>query len=266
MHLLAVLGELSDFDVGQGVKMEATFGPVCARIGVKEDQFGTSAHGTLQTHRSISLAMRSMRDRGLTDYVRKGVWRLTPTGVSCLHRTQDGIAVEVDAKAMSEAVPLMLDDNPYADPYIRSLAVVRTPCFGGWLPANKVCAACRLAPVCVEARWLHKAEIAAEILAEEKTDAHARATMAKKSAKIDSSVAELIQTIQDLGGHVRGSPQKPYRLGHGETTREAVIDLDSLCEHCGGQMPAKSRALWIKSKGIFHPGCVFQPTGVEVKT
>jgi hypothetical protein len=80
-HLLAVLGELTNFDEGVDVPMNETYAPVCERMGVAEDVLGRSSHGTFTTHRQIGLAMRTMRDKGLTRYEKRGRWGLTIEGV-----------------------------------------------------------------------------------------------------------------------------------------------------------------------------------------
>ena len=251
-HLLSVLGKLTDLKAGRAVPMEATFAPVCALMGVREDEFGVSAHGALHTHRAISIAMRQMRDRGLTDYVKKGRWALTSLGVNTLR------APETSESDVVGLRPRARRDDPYSDPYVRALAVVRTPCFGGWSSTNSVCAGCRLAVPCAEARWIRKAEISAEIQAEEAAAAAAKAVKQQKKLKHDSSVDELIAAIQHTApdaSRTKGAAGK-YRPVPGEEVVSSAVQLDSVCLHCGGAIPARSGALWIKGRGMFHVACV----------
>lgn len=289
-HLLAVLGDLTAFDEGVAVAMKETYAPVCERMGLAEDALGASSHGSPNTHRKIGIAMRQMRDRGLTRYEKKGQWGLTPEGAkearAVVGDAAPGEATDVDVEEFVRAFddtgeaeepkgnllefPFGGDGHPYSqDPYIRGLAIRQTSCFGAYSAGDRsVCARCPLAAECVAGVTSRKAEIAADLEAEERALAARIAAEKVRKAKRDASVDELVQGFGDepdppAPGHT--APAAP-RSTHGtkgkftptpdQVIEDAFAQRQAICAQCGGKVEKDEACKWVQDEGMFHNDCI----------
>lgn len=261
-HLLAVMGTMTDFTAGVPVVFTDTFKPVCDRMGIKENTYGTyKPTNKLKTHHLIGLAFRSMRDNGFGEYEKKGVWRLTQEGVEESKRVLNMVdetdsenpesavqeapdptlaAAKVqeiveDDEETADVVRLPMIPSYHADPYIRSLAIEQTPCFGFHSERSSTCSSCPLAQEC-EARVLLEKSVLAEVL-----------TVSQNQAKEkNESIDDLIASFDEE------SRQNPSAS---EVRSTARAHRDSLCLDCGKKIAKGSTCLWIKNKGLVHSDC-----------
>lgn len=257
-HLLAVLADLSGGKANVAVEMTSTFHPVCERLGIAEDEFGNSSHGTLWTHRQISLSMRALRKATFTDSKRKGFWEITELGLRAVREgfkhvsdepdPEDG--EEEDEEALAPVIRLPLARSRYdEDAYLRALAVHETPCYGTYHPKSDACGGCLLAVSCVDALDARLAEIAAELDLE---DAKLRASAkAQKRSRADqtASVDELLKL--DDAGHATAVARS-----RAANWSEVTSPREQTCVSCGGTIPERAKVVWIPDVGVFHRECV----------
>lgn len=270
-HVLAVLGELTNHTAGVAVQFTETYAPVCARMGITEDQHGQcETHGKPWTHRLIGLAFRGLRDKGLGEYVTKGQWALTPAGVQHLSKTdkkaqavptaQPEVVESVCAVAKVQIAPQtntkkvvqLPSTHPYHnDPYVRALAIRNTPCFGSVSPKNDTCKVCPFLSECQQATLAAKSKIAQDLLAEETAAMAIAAAKAKAKANKTESIDDLINSFDDKSprkakpakGKVQGRPAK------------ATAQRDAKCEACAKMIKKETTCIWVNGVGLFHDAC-----------
>jgi len=289
-HLVAVLGRLTEFTPDKSVPMESTYAPVCEAMGVDEDAMGVSSNGTTKgTHRQIGLAMRQLRDKGVTAYAKRGHWCLTidgarearqgagltpvpeapeaapPERVAARTGAAEDVVAEEEEGAEVVRLPVARGRHPYSDdPYIRSLAVERVPCFGAYSRRSDVCKECPLVPDCQGAVSARKGEIAAQMDAQEakaREDAERReqARLAKHA-----TVDELIQKVgnEDSPKHqarTKGGAKGRFAPRSTQDVADAFAQRETECIQCHEIIPEDDPCLWVQDEGIFHIECVEPP-------
>lgn len=283
-HLLTVLGRLTEYTPAKDVPHEATYKLVCDAMGVAEDALGMSSNGTtLGTHRQIGLAMRQLRDHGVTDYAKRGHWCLTRKGAQQA-RTEAGIeplpeetapvAARADATAEDTSeepegaevvrLPVTGGRHPYSDdPYIRSLAVERVTCFGAYSQRSDACGGCPIQTDCLSAVSARKAEIAAQLDAEANAAvARTRAQEQERSVK-DATVDELIAKVSGddaKGKQSKGGKKGKYVPRSDQETAPAFAQREGVCVQCDEVIPKDAPCTWVQDEGIFHNDCIEQKT------
>jgi hypothetical protein len=282
-HVLAVIGEMTDLTPGVVVAMERAYGPVCARMNIDPDEFGIAAGKTLPVvHRKIQLAMRQLRDNGLTEYPVRGQWSLTERGRATLTEMGDleeaehvehvfvaareeteHAQEEMAPREESNVVRINTGRHPYSDdPYIRGLAIERTACFSAFSSRSEVCRACPLQRDCIAAAGVTKAEIGAELLREaeeaRRLEAERQAKKVRQNASIDELMAsqETEARRQPAGKTTSGDKFKPTAE---HKVNDATAQKEGLCAKCQGTVPEGSACYWVESIGIFHPNCIETP-------
>jgi len=280
-HLLAALGELVDYTAGTSVPFTETYAPVCERMGITEDQYGQcETHEKPWTHRLIGLSFRTLRDKGLGDYEKKGHWTLTQMGVQKA-RENAGLPAPVGAPKPIPKVPkaapihatarvtglaeigsnadvLRLPTvHPYHnDPYLRALAIERTPCFGAFSSRSETCKTCPLSQECTGAGEAAKAKIAADMEAEDARTIAAK--VAKEKAKTDKneSIDDLISSFDEVDdGATKTKAQKPSK-STGKKPSKATAQREGICCRCSGAIKKGAECYWIKGEGIMHADCL----------
>ena len=273
-HLLAALGELVDYTDGTAVHFTKTYAPVCERMGITEDQYGQcETHDKPWTHRLIGLAFRTLRDKGLGDYEKKGYWFLTKMGVQKAREDAGRPAEEVVAPESTEPVHTaartteLAEDqkganvlrlptvHPYHnDPYLRSLAIERTPCFGAHSTRSETCKTCPLSGECLNAVSAAKAKIAMDLEAEDTKEIASTEAKAKAKADKNESIDDLISTFDEVGDDKKGG-KKPKKSS-GKKPSKATAQREGICCRCGGTIPKGDECYWIKGEGIMHDHCL----------
>lgn len=281
-RLLAVLGRLTEFRPDKSVEMTQTFAPVLEAMDLTEDALGTSSNGTTpQTHRQIGLAMRQMRDHGLTTYAKRGYWALTDEGIKealadagitppsdeeLAAARADATAEDAETSSGDGGVVVQLTGqrgHPYSDdPYVRSLAADQTPCFGAHSTRSDTCKACPLAAECLRAVDARKAEIAVGLDADEARRAQEAKERAEREAEKDATVDELIAIMPENGssGGTTGRFGKKgrYKPAADQDIAPAFAQRESTCYQCQEQIPEDSDCTWVQDIGMFHNECVEQ--------
>lgn len=279
-HLLAVLGEMTDYTAGIKIPQERTFEPVCARMGIAQDASGQLPNGTLWTHRRIGFAMRQMRDKQLTAYAAKGEWMLTEEGAltaaqevgrkpgepvreeTLVARTHVSELDEADGEAGRVVQLRPRIQHPYSDdPYIRALAIAQTPCFGAFTSRSESCKACRLSHECIGALDARLAEIAAELDREEAIEKTKQAQQQKVRDSKDLATDELIESFKDTPNPTKKTAAPAsgkFRPGpKAHLVKLATATADAQCLHCKKTIPKGTKDLtWIKDKGVLHDHCL----------
>lgn len=270
-HLLAVLGELTDYTAGVSVNFEKTHAPVLDRMQLDKDAFGATPQGTLWTHRCIGFAMRQLKDKGMTAFHARGAWCLTELGAqeaaNQVGRTpgtpvpptpeemaaRNQVLAEEDPESTeAQVLPLRRrTKHPYSeDPYIRSLAIANTDCFGAHTPRSEACKVCRLAQECVEALDGRLAEIAKELDGEERLEAARAEQKAAAAKRKDSSINELIENFEK-DRTIKKSPKNGDRI-----VSESIVQAETQCHGCKTTIPKGMHAIWAKGKGMYHHKCL----------
>ena len=283
-HLLAAMGELVDYTAGTSVPFTETYAPVCERMGISEDQYGQcETHDKPWTHRLIGLAFRTLRDKGLGDYEKKGYWTLTQMGVQKA-REDAGLpapAIE-DAPEVAAAAPeapvhtaaratdladaganvLRLPTvHPYHnDSYIRGLAIERTPCFGAHSSRSETCKNCPISHECLGAVAAAKAKIAADLEAEDARKVAAKAAKEKAKADKNESIDDLISSFDEVGDGDGKKAKKKAKKKTGKTSgkkpSKATAQREGICCRCSGAIKKGAECYWIKGEGIMHADCM----------
>ena len=285
-HLVAVLGRLTEFTPGKSVHHESTYAAVCQAFGVDEDALGTSSNGTTKgTHRQIGLAMRQLRDHGVTDYAKRGHWTLTTKGVAQA-RVDAGLEPLEDETPADDLAAARLDStaedieetepegaevvrlpvaggrHPYNDDaYIRSLAVEGVGCFGAYSRRSDPCKSCPIQTDCVSAVSARKAEIAAELDAEDAAAAAAAQAQAQTKISKDATVDELIAKASGDGAKAKqskGGGNGKYVPRSDQEVAPAFAQRETVCVQCDEVVPKDAPCTWVQDEGIFHNDCIEQ--------
>lgn len=284
--LIAVLGRMTEYTPDKPVHHESTYGPVCKAMGIDEDAFGVSSNGTTKTiHRQIGLAMRQLRDHGMTDYTKRGYWALTLKGVvqarvaaglkSASEEASDELPLAARSDATAEEdlksegaeifqLPVVGKHHPYSDdPYIRSLAVGRVNCFGAYARRKGVCKGCPIQVNCMSAVSARKAEIAAKLDAEEASAlVAAQAQNAERSAKnasVDELIAKASADTSKAKTSSNGGKKGKYVPGKDQEVAPAFAQRETMCVQCDTTVGKDAACTWVQDEGIFHNDCIGQP-------
>jgi Mn-dependent DtxR family transcriptional regulator len=294
-HLLLVMAEMTEWTPGAEIKGEDTFKPVCERMGITEEEWGTPKnHSSLWTHRLIGFAMKNMRDHGWSEYLDRGVWTLTEEGVKAAmgSSSEDNVGEEgheveqevLEAALAKSAMDMASDldedlDNlvelevkkpshPYSDdPYIRSLAIAQTGCFGAFAKKSPICKECPLQAECVGALHQSKSALAEKLGAKEAAERRKREAEEVEARRRDESVDELMNLLGD-DPPPKDDPDTSLRtpgvvgkatIPSGKKAVKSTSQRAALCHHCQGQLPKDSENWWIKGVGVFHLDCLEVP-------
>jgi uncharacterized protein YdaT len=276
-HLLAALGELVDYTAGTSVPFTETYAPVCERMGITEDQYGQcETHEKPWTHRLIGLAFRTLRDKGLGDYEKKGHWALTQMGVqkarenaglpASIVTSKPVVAAPVHTAARvtalaetgSSADVLRLPTvHPYHnDPYLRALAIERTPCFGAFSSRSETCKTCPLSEECTGAGEAAKAKIAADMEAEDARLIAAKTAKEKAKADKNESIDDLISSFDEVDDGATKKKAKKSTKSTGKKPSKATAQREGICCRCQGAIKKGAECYWIKGEGIMHADCL----------
>lgn len=275
-HLLAVLADLTEYEPNVSVPMTETYKPVCERMGIDEDFGGEVKGGYKFTHRNIGLAFRQhLRGKGLGDQAKKGEWMLTQLGVDEARgddfedrEEESPVAAKADAVEKIEeeyddsAEVLHLpvkSQHPYSDdPYIVSLAIDSTPCFGAYSKRSKACKECLLAQDCrVQVRAV-KGALAGELEEEERLEAERQARQAREAAKKNSSVEELMESFkneEEEGSSKSKGKSGKFKPPPGQEFAVASMSRESVCLQCQGKIAQGEEGIWCQNEGVFHIEC-----------
>jgi len=274
--LLISLFELSKGQPGEVIPFKLTHEPTCKRMGIDIDTYGFGPNQRPQTVAWIGWAFtRYIRDKGLGKSAGRGKWTLTEEGIAVARQlaassgtTAD--AANVMAKVEDDAAPTVQtigvslpvgptedDTNSYHDdPYIRSLAVAETKCFGAHTSRSPVCKPCGLAGACRNKVAADMSALADNLLVE---DAKAAAEAARKAAE----AAKPLDPEQLVKETAKPDPTPaPTNTGKWDNSSAEIIiaHVAAKCYRCGEPIDGGTEVYWIKDKGdrkggLFHKEC-----------
>ena len=264
--LLMVLGDLSYGVAGRCIYFKDCYGPVCEKMGITADQFGTQAStGKLWVHQWVGFAFKAMKSpkEGLTQPGRKGRWALTEKGLAEYQRLQDGgetfvvtatVAAasepdiaQIQAKVIENAtrggMTLVLGgrtptDDYHVDPYIRSLAIQNTRCFGNYSAKSRTCGKCPLAGRC-QAKMSMDLSVLASLWRDNERKAAEEAAKPKVEAEVNPEAP----------------CKEPTQAELPEGADFVIAAMPSVCVACGGQVSKGERTIWLPETGTFHTTC-----------
>jgi len=275
-HLLAALGELVDYTPGVAVHFAETYAPVCKLMGISEDEYGQcETHDKPWTHRLVGLAFRSLRDKGLGEYEKKGYWALTNMGVQKA-REEAGIPgtpvpkaavtnapdpvvhtaarTQIATNVGANVVRLPSVHSYHNDPYIRGLAIERTSCFGAFSGRSGTCGNCPLAHECQDAVAAAKSKIAADFLAADIAAEKAKAAKLKAKKDKNESIDDLISSFDDAEEAPKTTAKKASKGG--KKPAKATAQREGICCRCQKKIPKGDSCYWVKGEGIMHDSCM----------
>jgi len=214
------------------------------------------------------LATQVLRKEGLLADGGRGNWIITPEGekiIQALLSDAPGVSpipadpITVDPIPGNPSpwanddvgecpFPVIPVDTYSSDPYLRSLAIKDTPCFGNYAATEKVCKTCPIAGSCVSHQILQIARIAEEMRQHSKiqtiTQALLSSTVQTKNQKDDLSaiLEELYTEIPKTAPAEQGLPYE--------------VTVESKCYLCKNRIAKGSPARNVPHKGLRHEYCV----------
>lgn len=253
LPLLDVLGEITGGTAFQPVNCKETYGPICVKLGISADQFGKQeASGKLWVHQWIGWAFRALKKSGETTAMdlsgvkfRRGYWALTPKG---LHAAVD----DDSTPAQQVLLPTVIEDkptapsvsDPYADAYLRKLAVDQTPCYGQFSQQAKACTPCLLRSSCSQHFLAKMSALAVEI------NKRILSLKGRPTAPAPSAPPPAPATP---------TPAPPAAVG-GAKRRKTTSAFDTRCNRCGDAIKRGDEMIWVQTSGrgdggTYHIAC-----------
>lgn len=226
----------------------------------------------------------------------RGKWTITPSGEAVIRALSDGtpsppVATEVSAEDILGSIldleaeaptpvepkpavvspwaddtagvclyPAIPNDTYASDPYIRSLAIGKTPCFGGYDATSTVCGDCPLSGSCVSHQILRLAKIADGLRKQDEADANrankmaATATTVSDTSRTQTKDEDLDDILNELTGKADPTPTTPPPVDpHRGTKLNATVE--SRCYQCKGTIAKGGAAIHVPNKGLRHETC-----------
>lgn len=261
--LVLVLGQLSGFKPNRPTSHRDTYDPVLTKLGISREDYGKQeSSGGWWVERWMQEAVKALIKRGLACRPARGMWALTPSGVSKAQGLVDcgrfpqppeeGQAQPASTgKALSAAVgPGHTEADYHDDPYIRALGVKAAACFGAFSEQAPTCSDCPIRTDCINAVAAELSRLTSALAAE---DAAARKAAKKPSEEAPSPEAG-------------AESAKPPKVNRPPTTRGGGKGINitcqqaAMCAKCGSTIAQDAEAVWVRSAdgdqpGIFHPTC-----------
>ena len=314
--LLKVLGQLSGFKAGAVVHHTNIYEPVFQMMGITQDQYGMegSSNSPL-TERWVQWCASKLISEKLVRREGKGKWSLTRTGVAETEAlieasSKVGTTMNLDTATTTvdlntalaapltptspEPVPdtagqsIQLgpnnDENLYhSDPYIRSLAIVDSPCLGGFTDHSPVCTGCLVRGNCLKAMAAIFSRLAAK-LTEEDLEEEAKRLAAEAAARRLAATPKAPVTAPGSAATTPGVPRPaapPKGVLGASGTPSIVITSDAKtsfcaaameapCQYCGKDIKVGTQSAWVrklgpdkKSSAMLHKECYDELVGAK---
>jgi cytochrome c553 len=153
-------------------------------------------------------------------------------------------------------------EDTYAnDPYIKSIAIGKTPCFGGYDAGSTVCGGCPVSGSCLShqilrlskiAEGLRRADLAAETRANKAAQTVNTVSDTARAQFKDEDLDDILDELSSKDEPKPGSPPPPLDPNRGTKISATV---ESRCYSCKGTIPKGAAALHVPNKGIRHETC-----------
>ncbi len=273
---MVALATACDWRADYPVPFQPVVNKALALMGLTEDALGINkATGQPQTSRNCQMAYKYAADNGQGKRGKRGKWGLTQEGLNeaSMHAATFGITPRTAPKApkvlastfgvtvaptmaptiaptvgvsiaLGRSTASIGDYHP--DPYIRSLAIAQTPCFGSWSASAPTCGGCPLGNPCHNTLTTRASAIAARLIQE---------ALAPKVTKVPPTV-------------LQSKAEQTSTAGVASTMIAAFKDADEFfnrtdvtCVICGNDIVPGVRALWAEKVGQDPGGMAHKECG-----
>lgn len=244
--LVLALANLSGFTAGKAVEFRDAIEATCEGMGITVNQYGFQKGTeipwterwsqwafTEMTKTQPPLTVRAGRGRwALTDHGIAKAHSLSPQGEAAAHKQTDPV-VQTDPVAPTEATAY------HADPYIRSLAISKTKCFGLFTSGSETCTTCPLQDYCLEAQ------------------ANLLSTLAiQMTVEANTTITDIIDKALEGVDPVKKSSMPPDQRLSGVSV---ICHMHTNCKACGKPIDKGVSVVWIRKPhdkaGLLHPTC-----------
>lgn len=191
-------------------------------------------------------ATRMLRRQGLLALgSRRGLWRLTPEGIVTVKHLLGGGALptsEVPSAWEEDPAGVCVDLEPMSDaypddPYIRSLAIARTPCYGHHDPEEEVCQNCPLVGSCKANRLVAVRASVERVRRESLPPPHPNLSAQGRGTAYNADLQDIVATL--------------------EQKEKIAITMRSTgkCFVCDVALAVGARAISAPGRGVHCQGC-----------
>jgi hypothetical protein len=219
---------------------------VFAILGIDPADLGTDARGRSKAGRLLNACFSELKKEGLVASPLRNQYALTDSGWA---QATGNPVVELSNPVVSEAAPTPSAPAPvrvatkapvsgssvafrqgatHSDPYILSLQIAKSPCFGvAYSSRAKTCAGCPVAALCQSARTARLSDLAAQL-----------------------------QRMAASTGSVEVAPSTPEAVLEALDNAILVpIDHEIDCDHCSTTIKVGSEGILVPDAGMFHQEC-----------
>ena len=264
--LLKVLASLSSNKANRPVDYSQTYEPVCKMLGITVDQYGKQeGTNTNMVERWIQWAFKELVDDSLAVRVARGEWALTEKGMGEAQKIvleSTIIPAPTDSVPVSTGVSLPVgpkndvSDAYHPDPYIRSLAVAETKCFGAFSDQSSICERCPLQGACLNAMATDLSSLARVLAEEDRKKEEEKERQACEGSMVKGVFIKAPPSVVFPHTPVIDSP-------FGVVGSQIItVQQQAKCGQCGNVIPKGTEAQWVRSgggkSGLFHMTC-FDP-------
>lgn len=261
--LLRVLGTLTGFKAGKSVDMSTTYPHVMTLMDISDEMaYGVNeASGSPMVIKWIQWAFTGLVDAkpSLGERKGRGLWALTEAGVDAA-RQLGGVTIApldpvttqasatlttpspspVPAPVVVGGVSLLVGtgfptDTYDPDPYIRSLVIEQTGCFGAFTDnPSAICTKCPISGACRNAQFALMSRLARTLASEDK------AASAPAPAPAPAPASGKGKKGKDSGSSKAGKV-------NWRKAEEVVAHVESECTICGNKVAKGESAYWIEN-------------------
>ena len=190
-------------------------------------------------------ATRMLRRQGFIALgSKRGLWRLTPEGVTTVKHLLVGGALPTAEETsaweddpVGVCVDLEVGTDTYPDdPYVRRLAIERTPCYGHHDPKEEVCLNCPLAGSCKANRMVAIRASVERVRRESLPPPHPHLSAQGRGAVYNEDLQDIVKTLETNGVVL-------------------VMRTSGKCFVCDAVLASGSRARSVPGRGVHCEGC-----------
>lgn len=206
-------------------------------------------------------ATQLLKGQGFLETPTRGIWALTPQGVKGSPvealLSQGATLPPVDQPAPHRAPSPWEDDTVGAsiyllpvtdsysdDPYIRSLAIHQTPCFGNHTEGSPICDCCPVAGSCRSKQVLLLSAIAAT-LGKRDEEAARQAAQPPPAPSKGEDIEDVLLVLEKQFARTRDT--SPTSAGV-----EMDVPIESVCSVCKKTLREGTRAIYVVDVGFRH--------------
>lgn len=279
-HVLRAVGELSGMVVSKPVKAAEIVALAVERAGISPADADDHKKACANANWVGTQALRAAGLLGPAD--KRGWWVLLPAGAAALRG--DGapevaeVAEVADAPTGQLSLPppippavvrsewaddtagvavfsTPVQDSYAEDPYIRSLAISQTPCFGAFSEDDATCGACPISRSCRSTLFVRLHAIGDTLRQRDEVEAARR--VPKVASGAAPSVVRSEESIDDVLDDLENAGPTPVRTPPpaDETGVELPTPVESICYKCSKVIREGTVAIVVVGLGSRHKVC-----------